>query len=105
MGQKATVILVSMGVACFIMVVIVVGANASIGELSQCSGSELLLCFLVNSFTAGCLAHVGQVIVVLQLLEWQAIKENLVKEWVITVLVDGKWGEDARRMGMRQSSG
>ena len=65
----------------------------------------LLLCFLVDSFVAGHLACVGRTVVVPQLLERQAIEEDLVEEQVVTVTVDGEWTEEARGMGMRQRSG
>jgi hypothetical protein len=39
------------------------------------------------------------------LLERRAIEEDLVEEQVVAVSVDGKWTEEARRMGMRQRSG
>ena len=61
--------------------------------------------FLVDSFAVGCLARVGQAVIVSWLLERQAIKKDLVEEWVVAVAVDGKWTEKARRMGMRWRSG
>jgi hypothetical protein len=35
------------------------------------------------------------------LLKQWAIEEDLVEEQVVAVMVDGEWGEEARRMGMR----
>ena len=59
----------------------------------------------VKECVTGRLACVGQAVVLPQLLEHQAIEEDLVEERVVTMLVDGEWTEEVRRMGMRQRSG
>ena len=51
------------------------------------------------------MTHVGRAVIVPQLLEPRAIKEDLVEERVVAVTVNGKWTKEARRMGMRQRSG
>jgi hypothetical protein len=99
------VILVGTGVVLFGVVVVVGWGGSGIGKLSHHSCSELLSCFLVESFTAGCLTHVGQAVIIPQLLEHQAIAEDLVKEHVVTVAVNGKWGEELGWMRTRQRSG
>jgi hypothetical protein len=60
--------------------------------------------FLVDSFAVGHLARVGQTVIIPWLLEQQAIEEDLVEERVVTMAVDGEWGEEVRRMGMRWRS-
>ena len=50
------------------------------------------------------MAHVGRAVIVPRLLERRAIKEDLVEERVVAMVVDGEWGEKVRRMGMRWRS-